>query len=135
MLDRRRELVIAHQAPRPIGPYSLGIRSEDLVFTAGMLGLDPQTGKLVEGGIEAQTRQALLNLKSIFEAAGSGLPLVLKTTVFLVDMDDFPRMNAVYAEFFPTEAPARTTVQVARLPMDARVEIEAVAAVGVGRGD
>ncbi len=132
MLDRRRELVIAHQAPRPIGPYSVGIRSGDLVFTAGMLGLDPQTGKLVEGGIEAQTRRALLNLKSILEAAGSGLPQVLKTMVFLQDMSEFPRMNEVYAEFFPTEPPARTTVQVGGLPMGARVEIEAIAAVSVG---
>lgn len=135
MTERPREPVIAAQAPKPIGPYSVGIRSGKLVFTAGMLGLDPATGKMVEGGIEAQTKQALVNLKSILEAAGSALPLVLKTTVFLANMDDFPRMNAVYAEFFPTEPPARTTVQVARLPADALVEIEAVAAVGVGQGD
>ncbi len=135
MLDKRRELVVAHQAPKPIGPYSVGIRSGSLVFTAGMLGLDPKTGKMVEGGIEAQTRQALLNLGAVLEAAGSNLTLVLKTTVFLRDMEEFPLMNAAYGEFFPTEPPARTTVQVARLPLDARVEIEAVGAVEVGRGD
>ncbi|MEW6567627.1 MAG: Rid family detoxifying hydrolase [Chloroflexota bacterium] len=132
---KKRETLIAHQAPRPIGPYSVGIRSGDLVFTAGMLGIDPATGKLVEGGIEAQTRQAILNLKAILEAGGSALPLVVKTTVFLRDMAEFPKMNATYGEFFPADPPARTTVEVARLPMGARVEIEAVAAVATGRGD
>lgn len=132
MSNKQRQPVITHQAPKPIGPYSVGIRSGDLLFTAGMLGLDPGTGKLVEGGIEAQTRQALLNIKAILEAAGSRLSLVLKTTVFLQDMGEFARMNGVYGEFFPGEPPARTTVQVARLPMDARVEIEAIAAVGLG---
>ncbi len=123
-----REVVIAPRAPRPIGPYSVGIRVGELLYTSGMAGVDPQTGKLVPGGIEAEARQTLQNLASILEAGGASLGGVLKTTVFLQDMGEFARMNAVYAEFFPSEPPARSTVQVAALPLGARVEIEAVAA-------
>lgn len=121
--------MMSDKAPKPIGPYSVGITHGDLVFASGMLGLDPKTGELVPGGIEAQTRQALMNLSAILEAAGSSLSLILKTTVFLQDMGAFPRMNAVYAEFFPSEPPARSTVQAAALPKGAAVEIEAVAAL------
>lgn len=98
-----------------------------LVFTAGQLGLDPQTGELVPGGIEAETHQALINLKNVLEAAGTSLSHVLKTTVFLRDMGDFGRMNAVYGEFFTENFPARSAVQVAALPKGGAVEIEAVA--------
>ena len=128
MQGKAREVVLADNAPKPIGPYSVGIVHGDLVFASGMLGLDPKTGELVAGGIEAQTRQSLANLSAILEAAGSSMSLVLKTTVFLQDMGEFGKMNAVYGEFFPAEPPARSTVQVAALPKAAAVEIEAVAA-------
>jgi 2-iminobutanoate/2-iminopropanoate deaminase len=98
-----------------------------MVYTAGQVGLDPQTGELVPGGIEGQTRQALSNLAAVLEAAGTSLARVVKTTVFLQDMGEFAAMNAVYAEFFPANPPARSTVQVAALPRGARVEIECVA--------
>ncbi len=117
----------SEKIPQPVGPYSIAIRVGNQVFTAGQIGLDPQTGELVAGGIEAETRQALTNLKHILEAAGCRLEDVVKTTVFLQDMADFARMNAVYAEFFAQNPPARTTVAVAALPKGARVEIEAIA--------
>lgn len=119
--------VTSDKVPQPVGPYSLAIRAGNQVFTAGQIGLDPKTGELVPGGIEAETRQALTNIKHILESAGCGLVDVVKTTVFLQDMADFPRMNAVYAEFFAHHPPARTTVAVAALPKGARVEIEAIA--------
>jgi 2-iminobutanoate/2-iminopropanoate deaminase len=125
---KQRKVIVSGKAPKPIGPYSVGIVHGDLAFASGMLGLDPQTGELAPGGIEAETRQSLNNLAAILEVAGSSMSLVLKTTVFLRDMADFPRMNAVYAEFFRDEPPARSTVQVAALPKGAAVEIEAVAA-------
>lgn len=123
----KKEIVVSEKAPKAIGPYSAANRFNDLVFTAGQTGVDPTTGKLVEGGVEAQTRQALINVKNILEAAGSSLENVLKTTVFLQDINDFARMNAVYAEFFTQEFPARSAIQVAALPIGAAVEIEAVA--------
>jgi 2-iminobutanoate/2-iminopropanoate deaminase len=126
---KQRKVVVSGKAPKPIGPYSVGIIHGDLTFVSGMLGLDPQTGELTPGGIEAETRQALTNLAAILETAGSSLGRVLKTTVFLRDMADFPRMNAVYSEFFRDEPPARSAVQVAALPKGAAVEIEAVAAL------
>ena len=129
MPGKRRQVVMAGKAPKPIGPYSVGIVHGDLVFASGMLGLDPQTMEFVPGGVEAETRQALNNLKAIVEAAGSSLGRVLKTTVFLRDMADFAKMNAVYGEFFTSEPPARSTVQVAGLPRGGAVEIEAVAAL------
>ena len=118
-------------APQAIGPYNQAIRVEStaLVFTAGQLGMDPQTNEFVAGGIEEQTRQALKNLDAVLRAAGSELENVIKTTVFLQDMNDFIRMNQVYAEFFPGTPPARSAVQAARLPKDALVEIEAIAFV------
>ena len=125
-----KEIVTAENAPKAIGPYSAGVKIGNFVYTAGQLGLDPQTGDFVEGGIAAETRQALQNLRAILEAAGASLENVVKTTVFLRDMDDFAAMNAVYAEFFTADFPARSAVQVARLPKDAAVEIEAVAFIG-----
>jgi len=124
-----RRVVATDKAPAAVGPYSQAIRVGDLVYTAGQLGIDPATGKLVEGGIQAQTRQALTNLAAVLEAAGSDLAHVVKTTVFLQDIGEFKAMNEVYATFFPQEPPARSAVEVAALPLGARVEIEAVAVV------
>ena len=124
-----RKVVSTAQAPKAIGPYSQGIRVGDFVFCAGQAGLDPATGRLVEGGIEAETRRVLKNLSAVLDQAGTSLQNVVKTTVFLTDMNEFKAMNAVYAEFFPSNPPARSTVQVARLPADAHVEIEAIAIV------
>jgi 2-iminobutanoate/2-iminopropanoate deaminase len=122
-----RIAVSTEKAPKAIGPYSQGIRAGEFVFCAGQAGLDPATGKLVEGGIEAETRRVLQNLSAVLEQAGTSLKNVVKTTVFLTDMDEFKAMNAIYAEFFPGVPPARSTVQVSRLPAGARVEIEAIA--------
>jgi 2-iminobutanoate/2-iminopropanoate deaminase len=125
----KKSVIKSEAAPSAIGPYSQAIVANGMVFTAGQTGSDPATKKLVEGGITEQTRQTLKNVKSVLEAAGVGLENVVKTTVFLADMNDFSAMNAVYGEFFPEPYPARSTVQVARLPGDALVEIEAVAVV------
>ncbi len=130
-----KEVVIAPEAPAAIGPYSVAIRAGELIFTAGQIGLDPKSGQMVGGGVEAETRQALTNLKHVLESAGSGLDRVVKTTVFLRDMADFARMNAVYAEFFTEKYPARSAIQAAALPKGAAVEIEAVALVGAYHGD
>ncbi|MCS6908437.1 MAG: RidA family protein [Anaerolineales bacterium] len=115
------------KAPQPIGPYSIGIALGNLIFTSGQLGVDPETGELVEGGIQAETRQALRNIAHILEAAGSSLEKVIKTTIYLRDMGEFAQMNAVYSEFFAKDPPARTTIQAAALPKNAAVEIEAIA--------
>lgn len=123
----QKQVILTENAPQAIGPYSAGIRIANFVFTAGQLGIDPPSGVLVAGGIEAETRQALNNVKAVLEAAGSGLDQVVKTTVFLRDMADFAAMNAIYAEFFPANPPSRSTVQVAALPKAAAVEIEAIA--------
>lgn len=120
-------VVQTDRAPKAIGPYSQAIVAGGLVFCSGQLGLDPATGKLVPGGIEAETRQALGNLKAVLGAAGSSLDRVVKTTVILADMAEFAAMNKVYAEFFPSAPPARATFQAAGLALKARVEIEAVA--------
>lgn len=130
-----KKIVSTDKAPKAIGPYSQAIRTENLVFTAGQIGLDPGAMEIVEGGVEAQTRQALTNLKRVLEAADSGLNFVVKTTVFLQSMDDFAKMNAVYAEFFPENPPARSTVAVAALPKGALVEIECVALLSPIHGD
>ncbi|MDD2695356.1 MAG: RidA family protein [Anaerolineales bacterium] len=124
-----KTIIASEKAPKAIGPYSVGVRVDDLVFTAGQLGLDPQTGELAPGGVEAETRQALTNLKHVLAAANSSLDLAVKTTVFLRDMNDFARMNAIYGEFFTEKPPARSTVQVAGLPKGGAVEIEVVALV------
>ena len=122
-----RRVIQTAQAPTPIGPYSQGVVISPLLFTAGQVGIDPATSTLVSGGVEAEARQALTNLKGIVEAAGGRMEDIVKTSVFLVDMADFKPFNAVYAEFFPHRPPARTTVAVGGLPAGARVEIEAVA--------
>ncbi|NWG21625.1 MAG: RidA family protein [Chloroflexi bacterium] len=121
-----RSIVATAGAPQAIGPYAQAIIAGDLVFCSGQIPLTPD-GTLVEGDISAQTRQVLTNLTAVLAAAGSALDRVVKTTVFLADMGDFAAMNTVYAEFFPADPPARSTVQVARLPRDVRVEIEVVA--------
>lgn len=130
-----KKIVSTEKAPKAIGPYSQAIRTDGLVFTAGQVGFDPATMEFVEGGIEAQTRQVLTNLKHVLEAADSGLKFVVKTTVFLQDMSDFAAMNAVYAEFFPENPPARSTVAVAGLPKGALVEIECIALISPAQGE
>jgi 2-iminobutanoate/2-iminopropanoate deaminase len=130
-----KKIVTTDKAPKAIGPYSQAIRTENLIFTAGQIGLDPATMEIVTGGVEAETRQALTNLKQILESADSGLNFVVKSLVFLQDMNDFAKMNAVYSEFFPENPPARSTVQVAALPKGATVEIECVALLSQSRGD
>lgn len=122
-----KEIVSTDKAPAAVGPYSQAVRGGDLLYTAGQLGLVPGTKEFAGTDIESQTRQALANLEAVLEAGGSCLKQVLKTTVFLADMGEFPLMNGVYAEFFPQDPPARSAVQVAALPLGGRVEIEAVA--------
>jgi len=122
-----RHIIATEEAPAAVGPYSQGIQAGALVFTAGQLGIVPGTKEFAGPDIESQTRQALENLKAVLEAGGSCLEHVIKTTVFLQDIGEFSRMNGVYAEFFPENPPARSAVQVAALPLDGRVEIEAVA--------
>ena len=122
-----KESVTTENAPAAVGPYSQGVRAGTFIFTAGQLGIVPGTKEFAGPDIESQTRQALENLKAVLEAGGSGLEQVVKTTVFLQDMEEFGRMNAVYAEFFPQDPPGRSAVQVAALPLGGRVEIEAVA--------
>ena len=115
------------KAPQAIGPYSQGIIANGFIFASGQIAIDPKTGELNTGTIEEQTRLALTNLKAVIEAAGSSFDKVAKCTVFLQDMDEFSRMNQVYAEFFKPPFPGRAAVQVARLPKDVKVEIEAIA--------
>ena len=122
-----KKIITTDQAPKALGPYSAGVSTGCMVFTAGQVGIDPATGKMVEGGIQAQTRQVFKNLQAILETAGSGLDQVVKTTVFMQDMGEFGLMNEVYATFFSEKFPARSTFQVAALPAGAAVEIEAVA--------
>ena len=124
-----RQVISTPNAPKAIGPYSQAIRAGDFIFTAGQAGLDPSTMEIVTGGVEAETRQVLTNLKHVLEAAGSGLNHVVKTTVFLTDMANFAAMNAIYAEFFAENFPARSTVAAAGLPKGALVEIEAIALI------
>jgi 2-iminobutanoate/2-iminopropanoate deaminase len=121
-----REIIITQAAPAALGPYSQGVKAGAFVFTAGQVGIDPSTGKLVEG-VEAQVRQVLANLQAILAAAGSAFDQVVKTTIFLQDMADFGRVNAIYGQAFTGKPPARSTVQVAALPAGALVEIEAIA--------
>ncbi len=121
------KVVATEQAPRAIGPYSQAIQTEDYIFTAGQIALDPAKMELVGGGIAEQTERVLLNLAAVLQSAGSSLAQVVKTTVFLVDMGDFPAMNQVYERHFGAHKPARSTVGVAQLPKNARVEIEAIA--------
>ena len=122
-----KEIVATERAPRAIGPYSQAVRSGKFLFASGQIPIDPATGEFVAGGITEQTEQVMRNVSAILEAAGAGLQQVVKTTVFPADMDDFMAMNEVYGRFFGENPPARATVQAARLPRDARVEIEAIA--------
>lgn len=122
-----KQVVTTAGAPGAIGPYSQAIVAGGVVYTSGQIPLDPATGEFVHGGIAEQTEQVLRNLAAVLEEAGAGLATVVKTTVFLADMSDFAAMNEVYGRYFTQEPPARSTVQAARLPRDARVEIEAVA--------
>lgn len=122
-----KEIVATERAPRAIGPYSQAVRNGNFLFASGQIPIDPATGEFVAGGITEQTEQVMRNVSAILEAAGAGLQQVVKTTVFLADMDDFTAMNEVYGRFFGEDPPARATVQAARLPRDARVEIEAIA--------
>lgn len=123
---RGKRKIEAVDAPKAIGPYSHGIIANGMVYTSGQIGADPKTGELAEG-IEAQTERALKNIEGVLRMSGTRMATVVKTTVFLADMNDFAKMNEVYARHFPEPFPARSTVQVARLPRDAKVEIEVVA--------
>ena len=122
-----KQVIHTDCAPAAIGPYSQAIQIGDLLFVSGQVPIDPSTGAIVEGDIKAQAQQSLNNLKAILNAAGTNMGAVVKTTVFLADMNDFAAMNEVYAQFFQEPFPARSAVQVARLPKDAKVEIEAIA--------
>lgn len=127
MTCRDKTIIKSDLAPAAIGPYSVAVAGGPFVFTAGQLGIDPKTGSLVEGGVEAETRQALQNLSAILKASNSCLDNVVKTTVFLRDINDFAKMNTIYGEFFTENPPARSAVQVAALPKNGAVEIEAIA--------
>lgn len=125
-----KRIVSTDKAPKAIGPYSQAVIANGFAFLAGQVPLDPATGQVVDGDIAAQTERVLENLKAVLEASGSSLAQVVKTTVFLKDMAEFPRMNEVYGRYFPENPPARATVEAARLPKDVRVEIECVALAG-----
>jgi 2-iminobutanoate/2-iminopropanoate deaminase len=125
-----KQIVATDAAPKAIGPYSQAVIHNGLIFASGQIPLDPSTGQLIDGDVAAQTARVLDNLKGVLNAAGASLEQVLKTTVYLKDMGEFPKMNEVYARYFPSGAPARATVEVARLPRDVRVEIDAIAYVG-----
>jgi 2-iminobutanoate/2-iminopropanoate deaminase len=124
-----KERIQTNRAPQAIGPYSQAVKANGLVFVSGQIPIDPKTGQFIAGGIAEQTEQVMKNLAALLEAAGSGLDCVMKTTVFMADMEEFAVMNEIYGRFFTDEPPARATVQAARLPRDARVEIEAIALV------
>ena len=124
-----KQTVSTSDAPKAIGPYSQAIVHNGLAFLSGQIPLDPASGQLVAGDIAAQTERVLENIKAVLQACGSSLDKVLKTTVFLKDMGDFPKMNEVYGRYFTTDAPARSTVEAARLPRDVQVEIDCIAAV------
>jgi 2-iminobutanoate/2-iminopropanoate deaminase len=124
-----KQIVATAQAPQAIGPYSQAVTWNGLAFLSGQIPLDPATGQIAEGGIAVQTGRVLENLKAVLEACGSSLARVLKTTVYLKDMAEFPSMNEVYARYFPENPPARATVEVSRLPRDVRVEIDAIASL------
>ena len=125
-----KEIIATDQAPRAIGPYSQAVRAGNVIFASGQIPIDPATGEFIAGGVAEQTEQVMRNITAVLEAAGSGLNQIVKTTVFLADMNDFIAMNEVYARFFPETPPARATIQAARLPRDAKVEIEAIAVLG-----
>ena len=124
-----KQIIQTQRAPQAIGPYSQAIKVSGFVFASGQIPIDPQTGQFIPGGIKEQTEQVLKNLSAVLEAAGSGLDRVVKTTVYLADIEEFAAMNEVYAKFFTSDPPARATVQAAGLPRNARVEIEVIALV------
>jgi 2-iminobutanoate/2-iminopropanoate deaminase len=124
-----KNVISTKHAPGAVGPYSQGVRAGNLLFTAGQIALDPATGEMVEQDIEVQTKRVMLNLRGILEAAGTDLGHIVKTTVFLQDMGQFAAMNGVYGQFFDDQPPARSTVEVAKLPLEALVEIEAIALI------
>jgi 2-iminobutanoate/2-iminopropanoate deaminase len=130
MSQNVKQIVSTSDAPQAIGPYSQAVVANGLVFASGQIPIDPATGAFVEGGIREQTEQVLRNVSKVLEAAGTNLGRVVRTTVFLADMNDFAAMNEVYGGFFTEEPPARSTVQAARLPRDARVEIDVIALAG-----
>jgi 2-iminobutanoate/2-iminopropanoate deaminase len=123
------KIVSTPQAPKAIGPYSQAVIHNGIVYLSGQIAIDPATNQLIDGDVVAQTHRVLANLKAVLEEAGSSLEAVVKTTVFLKDMADFPKMNEVYGQYFSANAPARSTVQAAKLPRDVAVEIDAIAAV------
>ena len=125
-----KEIIRTDGAPQAIGPYAQAVRHSGLVFLSGQIPLDPASGQLTGGGIEQQTARVLDNLRAVLEASGSSLDRVVKTTVFLKNMGDFPKMNEVYAGYFPSDPPARSTVEAARLPRDVDVEIDCIAIAG-----
>ncbi len=125
-----KQTIKTESAPKAIGPYSQAVRAGEFLFASGQIPIDPATGEFVVGGIREETEQVLKNIRALLESAGTDLNHVVKTTVFLADMDDFAAMNEVYGRFFGESPPARATVQAARLPRDARVEIEVVAYLG-----
>jgi 2-iminobutanoate/2-iminopropanoate deaminase len=129
-MDGERTVIATDQAPAAVGPYSQAIAAGKLIFTAGQIPLDPATGTLVKGDIQAQARRVLQNLQAILEAAGTALPNVVKATVFLKNIDDFQAVNQVYAQFFPGNPPARSVVQVVNLPLGADLMIETIASLG-----
>jgi len=122
-----REVIRSDRAPKAIGPYEQALKVDGWVFTSGQIALDPKTGAMVEGGIGAQTRQVLENLRGVLEAAGTSMTRVVKTTVYMTNLADFQKMNEIYAEYFPQNKPARSTVGVAALPRGAMIEIDVVA--------
>lgn len=124
-----REAISTPSAPAAIGPYSQAVRAGNLLFLSGQIPLDPATGNLVEGGVEAQTRQVFKNIGEILKAGGTSFDGVVSATVYLADMNDFAKVNEIYATYFPSPAPARATVQVARLPKDCKVEIQVIASL------
>jgi 2-iminobutanoate/2-iminopropanoate deaminase len=126
-----RRTVATEKAPSAIGPYSQAVKTDTMVFVSGQLPIDPASGELVRGDIRQETRQALSNLGAVLSAAGSSFELVVKTTVFIADMDQFGEINDVYAEYFKSDPPARACVEVARLPKDVHVEVEAIALLNV----
>ena len=128
-----RDVIHTKEAPPAVGPYSQAVRTGPLLYTAGQIPLDPATGKLVEGDITAHVRRVMENLRAVLAAAGFSFDDVVKTTIFVKDMGQFASINQTYGEYFPTDPPARSTVQVAKLPLDAAVEIEMVASVRWGR--
>jgi len=124
-----KTIVLTENAPQPIGPYSQAVKVGNLLFCSGQIPCDPKTGQVVSQNVQEQTRRALENLKAVLKAAGASLDSVVKTTVFVKSMNDFPVVNEVYGSFFKTQPPARSTVEVARLPRDVLVEIEAIASL------